>query len=59
MMGDNGSPADAFPLGLCEGDCDSDSQCAGNLRCFFRSGTAQVPGCSGAGVSGKDYCYDP
>lgn len=25
--GDNGSPLDAFPLGECEGDCDSDNDC--------------------------------
>ena len=32
----------------CEGDCDSDSQCKGDLRCFFRSGYETVPGCSGS-----------
>ena len=25
--GNNGSPASAFPLGECEGDCDNDSEC--------------------------------
>ena len=27
LMGDNGSPSTAFPLGQCQGDCDSDSDC--------------------------------
>ena len=27
LMGNNGSPSTAFPLGQCEGDCDSDSDC--------------------------------
>jgi hypothetical protein len=29
------------------------------LNCFDRSGIESVPGCSGDGVSGKDYCYLP
>ena len=48
--------------GQCEGDCDSDGDCAGYLKCFQReSSTTQVPGCSigGAGdVGTHDYCYD-
>jgi hypothetical protein len=43
-------------LGLCEGDCDSDADCASGLRCFERDGLAAVPGCSGSGSSGWDYC---
>lgn len=31
MKGDNGSPPENFPLGLCEGDCDSDAQCQPGL----------------------------
>lgn len=27
LKGDNGSPDENFPLGLCEGDCDEDSDC--------------------------------
>lgn len=45
--------------GKCMGDCDSDSQCQLGLRCFFRSDSRAVPGCTGEGVRGKDYCYDP
>jgi len=46
-------------LGRCEGDCDSDNNCAAGLRCFQRSGLTTVPGCisGGAGdVSNYDYC---
>jgi hypothetical protein len=27
LMGDDGYPAESFPLGVCEGDCDFDSDC--------------------------------
>jgi hypothetical protein len=58
-VGDNGVPADQFPLGECEGDCDGDSECQGDLQCFQRSGLTPVPGCTGDGSDSKDYCYDP
>jgi surface protein len=51
--------ADKLPLGMCEGDCDDDSECAGNLACFERSGWKMVPGCSTTGTENRDYCYDP
>ncbi|KAL7542977.1 hypothetical protein ACHAXR_013016 [Thalassiosira sp. AJA248-18] len=58
VVGNNWSPADKFPLGECQGDCDVDSDCDGpNLFCFQRGGIEPVPGCSGDGVSGTDYCY--
>jgi hypothetical protein len=57
-VGDNGSPVDIFPLRLCEGDCDSDLDCAGALKCFQRESTEVVPGCPGAGRTKKDYCFD-
>ena len=49
------------PCAACAGDCDSDSDCAGHLKCFQRNGNGQrVPGCSAAGLkSSVDYCYDP
>lgn len=56
FRGDNGQPANAFPLGNCQGDCDSDEECAGSLRCFIRNEFENVPGCAGDGVSGFDYC---
>jgi len=44
-------------LGLCEGDCDEDSDCRGNLRCFQREKDGEVPGCHGSTISEMDYCY--
>ena len=48
-----------YRLGRCEGDCDSDSQCISGLKCFQRNGYEKIPGCSGSGKSGWDYCYNP
>ena len=50
-----GNPAPTA-LGVCEGDCDTDSDCGPNLECFQRPGTEKVSGCLGAGGSGTDYC---
>lgn len=49
----------SYPLGICQGDCDSDSDCGDGLLCFNRNGFDQVPGCEGRGSSGWDYCYAP
>lgn len=40
-------------LNECEGDCDSDSDCADGLVCLQRDGNspATVPGCSGTSPS--------
>eukprot|EP00581_Thalassiosira_minuscula_P031283 CAMPEP_0183763434 /NCGR_PEP_ID=MMETSP0739-20130205/9697_1 /TAXON_ID=385413 /ORGANISM="Thalassiosira miniscula, Strain CCMP1093" /LENGTH=513 /DNA_ID=CAMNT_0026001853 /DNA_START=121 /DNA_END=1662 /DNA_ORIENTATION=+ len=57
-MGNSGLPVNKFPLQLCEGDCDRDSECAGGLVCFKRKGRTPVPGCEGTGVRGKDYCIN-
>eukprot|EP00581_Thalassiosira_minuscula_P030378 CAMPEP_0183780492 /NCGR_PEP_ID=MMETSP0739-20130205/56458_1 /TAXON_ID=385413 /ORGANISM="Thalassiosira miniscula, Strain CCMP1093" /LENGTH=481 /DNA_ID=CAMNT_0026023463 /DNA_START=172 /DNA_END=1617 /DNA_ORIENTATION=- len=43
-------------LGLCEGDCDKDFDCAPGLFCFKRNGFTEVPGCNGKGTRGVDYC---
>ena len=32
-------------LGKCSGDCDSDSDCRGDLKCFQCDGFCLVPGC--------------
>ena len=45
--------------GLCQGDCDNDGECQGNLVCFQRTGDEPVAGCSGESSPGWDYCYDP
>ena len=56
IAGDNGSPTSVFPLQHCQGDCDSDSDCAVNLVCFERNSGQAVPGCSGTPEGDKDYC---
>ncbi|KAL7450676.1 hypothetical protein ACHAWC_002556, partial [Mediolabrus comicus] len=56
LKGDNGRPAANFPLGLCEGDCDSDADCQPGLICQQRSGTEAIPGCIGNPIPGEDYC---
>lgn len=48
------------PLKHCQGDCDRDADCAGNMICFKRSGSVSVPGCadsSGYVPSVSDFCY--
>ena len=58
MLKDYGASAHVnhSPLQLCEGDCDTDSQCADGLICFQRDGLASVPGCLGSGKKDYDYC---
>jgi hypothetical protein len=48
-----------FPLGLCEGECDRDRDCQGDLICYQRGAGDTVPGCSGAPNSNSDFCVDP
>ena len=38
---------------------DTDSDCQAGLSCFQRDDVESVPGCTGTGISGKDYCYNP
>ena len=52
--GNNGKPSEYFPLGLCEGDCDNDDDCEGDLECYQRGKNDSVPGCSG-GSSDSSY----
>jgi hypothetical protein len=52
-------PASKFPLGECEGDCDSDSDCEQGLECFQRGNFGSIPGCSGSDSSRTDYCVRP
>lgn len=57
-VGDNGEPAEAFPLGMCDGDCDDDDDCGENMICFQRDGGEAVPGCIGGenDLDDTDYC---
>jgi hypothetical protein len=56
-------PPDQKPLGLCEGDCDDDTDCGDGLVCFQRFlPMTDVPGCLGgaADTSLMDFCItDP
>jgi len=45
------------PLSKCQGDCDSDDDCSGDLSCF--QSDAVAPGCWGRRYDLADYCYDP
>jgi hypothetical protein len=46
-------------LEKCEGHCEDDSDCAGELKCFKRLYLQEVPGCDGLGAVRMNYCYDP
>jgi hypothetical protein len=50
---------DSEGLSRCQGDCWSDTECSGDLKCFQRDEFEPVPGCTGGGSSGTNYCYDP
>ena len=53
--------ATAYNLGECEGDCDRNSDCKGDLVCFQRDKSNNVPpGCKkgGSGDIGTHYCVD-
>ena len=56
--GNSGAKQNNIPE--CQGDCDSDAQCADGLVCFHREssdGTDPVPSCDGAARgSAADYC---
>ena len=46
-------------IGECQGDCDNDGHCAGNLKCAHDKYNDPIPGCHGSTKSNWDYCYDP
>ena len=54
----NLNSADGPLLNECEGDCDDDEDCEGNLVCFQRD-NEEVPGCSGNPGKKHDYCINP
>jgi len=47
---------DLLPLGLCEGDCDSDDDCEDGLVCVQRTIDDPIPGCSGSLNTYADFC---
>ena len=43
----------------CQGNCNSDEQCAAGLKCWQRDGLVRVPGCLTGGIGdvwGQNYC---
>lgn len=58
-VGNDGSPSSVFPLKVCQGDCDSNRDCEGDLVCMQRSALEPVPGCEGSGSPSSDYCVKP
>jgi len=56
VVGDNGEGQ--WPLGICEGDCDSDEDCEDGLTCFQRGPGDPIPGCTDAPSHGADFCID-
>ena len=59
IAGNDGSPGYAFPLQACQGDCDDDADCSGDMICFQRNGNEIVPGCVGTPQNARDYCVVP
>jgi hypothetical protein len=50
-----------FPLDICQGDCDDNSECKHGLVCFKRPHNEPVPGCIGdkPDLYGVDFCIVP
>ena len=49
----------AHPLKRCQGDCDNDDECEGDLVCYDQNGMF-VPGCEGQRERAiADYCVRP
>jgi hypothetical protein len=46
-IGNDGTWYDTYPLKVCRGDCDTDSDCAEGLKCFNRVAFQNAPGCTG------------
>ncbi|KAL7458576.1 hypothetical protein ACHAWC_010186 [Mediolabrus comicus] len=58
-VANDGSPRRRYPLGLCEGDCDSNADCAAGLKCMKRDNYEPVPGCSGSHkFKSADFCIE-
>jgi len=47
------------PCNMCEGDCDTDDDCAGVLVCHQKDGLGTVLGCEGTSSSRTDFCGMP
>ena len=51
--------ASSTPCDACEGECNDDTDCRGNLKCLKRFDDEPVAGCLGNPIQARDYCYDP
>jgi hypothetical protein len=60
-VGNDGSPRSVYPLGECQGECDKNEDCEGELICFQRDPGDPVPGCLGGedDNSRSDFCVSP
>ena len=57
----DGDCSNTEKCGMCDGDCDEDSNCKGDMLCRQRDDGEEVPGCA-LGKDDRpdvDYCYDP
>ena len=59
LMKDVGYGSLTSHLELCQGYLYFDSDCLGDLLCFYRKALEAVPRCDSSGRPGKDYCIDP
>ena len=56
---------DGTPCGICQGDCNTDDHCEGDLVCYNKGAATisndfgYVPGCDGLSSSTTDWCVDP
>ena len=48
-----------LPMHSCGGDCDYDSDCAGNMKCFQTQIGIIPPGCNSGMSATHDWCYTP
>jgi hypothetical protein len=47
----------ASKCSACQGDCDDDSDCEGDLICYQRDGDSPMPpGCTNLAFGKSDYC---
>lgn len=58
FVGNDGN-LQGMPLGVCQGDCDTDEDCLDELVCFQRALNEPIPACRGDGMPSMDYCILP
>ncbi|KAL7531368.1 hypothetical protein ACHAWF_008976 [Thalassiosira exigua] len=62
IMAEFSVPKDACspdtPCDMCQADCDTHDDCAGDLVCLSRDAAEYVPFCYGSAVDSRDYCVE-